>query len=167
MTWHRAVLHVIINFLVAPNEPLLPCWSTPVFHIGLIWPRPKLISSALKSNTERFSETPIPTHKTTRLSNHTHPFPANSSYSLNISRFPKCLSQELFHCKHLVHYRWTLPIVSAALYIQNVPKTGCPVVPKINVQQSLIVSGKFWNVVLEKDEEDQLYRSCEQWISIA
>jgi hypothetical protein len=27
-------------------------------------------------------------------------------------------------------------------------------------------AGKFWNVVLEKDGEDQLDRSCEKWISI-
>jgi hypothetical protein len=136
------------------------------FHTGRIWPRPKLISSVLKTNTACFSETPIPTHKTTRLSNHTDPFPTNSSYSFKILRFPKWLSRELFHCKHLVHYRSTLSIVSAALYIENVPIIGCPVVRKINMQRSQIVSGKFWNVVLEKDEEDQLYRSCEQWISI-
>jgi len=43
-------------------------------------------------------------------------------------------------------------------------KTGCPVVRKINIQQSLVVSGKFWNVALGNEEEDQLYRSCEQWI---
>jgi hypothetical protein len=28
------------------------------------------------------------------------------------------------------------------------------------------VSGKFWNVVLEKNGEDQLDRSCEKWRSI-
>jgi hypothetical protein len=28
------------------------------------------------------------------------------------------------------------------------------------------VSGKFWNVVLEKNREDQLDRSCEKWRSI-
>ena len=27
-------------------------------------------------------------------------------------------------------------------------------------------SGKFWNVVLEKDREDQLDRSCEKWRSV-
>ena len=27
-------------------------------------------------------------------------------------------------------------------------------------------AGKFWNVVLEKDGEDQLDRSCEKWRSV-
>jgi hypothetical protein len=28
------------------------------------------------------------------------------------------------------------------------------------------ILGQFWNVVLEKDGEDQLHRSCEKWVSI-
>ena len=28
------------------------------------------------------------------------------------------------------------------------------------------IPGKFWNVVLEKDGEDQLDRSCEEWSSV-
>jgi len=125
VTWHRTVLYAI-NFLVAPNEPSLPCRPN--------LPRPQLISSVLKTEIVRFSETSISTHKTTRLSSHTQPFSSNSSYSFNILRFTKCLSQELFHCKHLIHYRWTLSNVSAALYVRIVPKTGCPVERKINIQ---------------------------------
>jgi len=41
-------------------------------------------------------------------------------------------------------------------------------VPEMDTSESRSgIPGKFWNVVMEKDEEDQLDRPCEKWINIA
>ena len=89
------------QLLVAPNGPTLPCWPTSLFPH-----RPNLATSEsnLFSSENWDSVCLRDTHKTTRCHEHTHPFPANSSYSFNILRFTECLSQELFHCKRLFHY---------------------------------------------------------------